>query len=56
MPWYIWLLIAGVLGSIIGSLLLLRDSAKRMPIDADALERMKQRNQVLEEQEQQDKE
>ncbi|NLD13899.1 MAG: DUF2897 family protein [Gammaproteobacteria bacterium] len=47
MPWYIWLVIAAALGSIVGSLLLLRDTADKMPIDPDALERMKARNAEL---------
>lgn len=51
MPWYIWLLIAAVFASVIGSLLVLRDSAHKMPIQPDALERMKQRNAELEAQE-----
>lgn len=47
MPWYIWLVIAAALGSIVGSLLLLRDTAHKMPIDPEALERMKARNAEL---------
>lgn len=53
MPWYIWLLIALVLGSIIGSLLMLRSTANKMPISADKLELMRQRNAELEAQERQ---
>ncbi|NLY12120.1 MAG: DUF2897 family protein [Gammaproteobacteria bacterium] len=53
MPWYIWLLIALVLGSIIGSLLLLRNTANKMPISQEKLELMRQRNAELEEQERQ---
>lgn len=48
MPWYIWLVIAAALGSIVGSLLLLRDTAHKMPIEPDALERMKARKAELE--------
>lgn len=48
MPWYIWLLILAVFASVIGSLLLLRDTAHKMPIKPEALERMKQRNAELE--------
>ncbi len=47
MPWYIWLMIVAAFGSVLGSLLMLRDSAHRMPIDPEALERMKQRNAEL---------
>lgn len=59
MPWYIWLLIALVLGSIVGSLLLLRNTANKMPISKENLEIMRQRNAELEakerQQDQQDK-
>src|SRR5690554_2375036 len=54
MPWYIWLMTAAAFGSVLGSLLMLRDTAHRMPIDPEALERMKQRNAELEAAEQQD--
>ncbi|MCK9237435.1 MAG: DUF2897 family protein [Thiopseudomonas sp.] len=47
MPWYIWLLIATAFASVIGSLLLLRDTADKMPIDPKKLERMQQRNAEL---------
>lgn len=53
MPWYIWLLIALVFGSVAGSLLLLRDTANKMPISKDKLKIMQQRNAELEEQERQ---
>ena len=52
-PWYIWLLIALVLGSVIAALLRLRNTANTMPIDKDKLELMKQRNAELEAQERQ---
>lgn len=62
MPWYIWLLIILVLGSIVSSLLLLRTTANKMPISQDNLDIMRQRNAELdakerqqEQQEQQDK-
>jgi hypothetical protein len=44
MPWYAWLIIILALGSIVGSLLLLRDSATRLPLDAEQLKRIKARN------------
>ena len=43
MPWYVWLLLALVFGSVIGSLLILRSSAKKMPLSEDQLERMRKR-------------
>ena len=44
MPWYAWLIIIAALGSIVGSLLLLRDSATKLPLDAEQLKRIKARN------------
>ena len=43
MPWYVWLLLVLVFGSVIGSLLVLRSSAKIMPLSEDQLERMRKR-------------
>ncbi len=36
MPWYAWLIIVLALGSIVGGLLLLRDSAKKLPLSSNA--------------------
>ena len=55
MPWYIGLLITIVLGSIIGSLLLLHSTANSMPISKENLEIMRQRNAELEAKERQKK-
>lgn len=44
MPWYVWLMIALVFGSVIGSLLLLRNSAKKLPLSEEQLQRIKRRN------------
>ena len=43
MPWYVWLLLVLVFGSVIGSLLILRSSAKKMRLSEDQLERMRKR-------------
>ncbi len=51
MPWYIWLLIVLVLGSVVAALLRLRNTADTMPISKDKLELMRQRNAELEEEE-----
>lgn len=48
MPWFAWLFLALAFGLVIGSLLMLRDSADKMPIDEDALQRMHERNAELE--------
>lgn len=44
MPWYAWLIIVLALGSILGSLLLLRDSARKLPLSDEQLARIHQRN------------
>ena len=48
MPLIGWIALLLALGLVIGSLLLLRDSAHRMPIDKDKLERIKARQAELE--------
>ncbi len=44
MPWYAWLIMILALGSILGSLLLLRDSARKLPLSDEQLTRIRQRN------------
>ncbi|MBB2495088.1 DUF2897 family protein [Aquipseudomonas ullengensis] len=44
MPWYAWLIIALALGSIVGGLLLLRDSAQKLPLSEEQLKRIHERN------------
>lgn len=47
MPWYALLILLLAFGSVIGSLLLLRDSAKKLPLSKEQLERIHQRNAEL---------
>ncbi|TBU98149.1 DUF2897 family protein [Stutzerimonas kirkiae] len=44
MPWYIWLVIFIALGSIVGSLLMLRSGARKIPLTAEQKQRIAQRN------------
>ncbi|MFY1021121.1 DUF2897 family protein [Ectopseudomonas khazarica] len=44
MPWYAWLILVIALGSIVGSLLMLRDTAKRLPLTEEQLKRIHERN------------
>lgn len=44
MPWYAWLILILALGSILGSLLLLRDTAKKLPLSEEQLKRIHERN------------
>ena len=55
MPWYAWLIIVLALGSIVGGLLLLRDSAKKLPLSEDQLKRIHERNAELDAQEAKDR-
>lgn len=44
MPWYMWLLLALVFGTVVGGLLLLRDGAKKIPLTEEQLKEIKERN------------
>ncbi|HFH3921764.1 DUF2897 family protein [Pseudomonas aeruginosa] len=55
MPWYAWLIIVLALGSIVGGLLLLRDSAKKLPLSEEQLKRIHERNAELDSQEAKDR-
>lgn len=44
MPWYAWLIMLLAIGSIVGGLLLLRDSAKPLPLTDEQLKRIHERN------------
>lgn len=44
MPWYIWLLIIVVIGSIVGSLLMLRDTAYKVTLTEEEKRRVAERN------------
>ncbi|SDS45942.1 DUF2897 family protein [Pseudomonas oryzae] len=47
MPWFAWLFLALAFGLVIGSLLLLRDSADKMPLSEEELQRMRKREAEL---------
>lgn len=44
MPWYAWLILVLALGSIVGGLMLLRDTAKKLPLTEEQLKRVHERN------------
>jgi hypothetical protein len=44
MPWYAWLIMLVALGSIVGGLLLLRDSANPLPLTDEQLRLIHARN------------
>lgn len=47
MPWFAWLFLALAFGLVIGSLLMLRDTANKMPLSEEELQRMRQREAEL---------
>ena len=54
MPWYAWLIIVLAFGSIFGSLLL-RDSARKLPLSEEQLQRIRQRNAQIDAQDSEDR-
>ncbi len=55
MPWYAWLIIVLALGSIVSSLLLLRDSARKLPLTEEQLKRIHERNAEMDAKEAEDR-
>lgn len=48
MPWYIWLLIILVLGSIVSGLLVLLRTAKPLPLSEEQLQKIRERKIEME--------
>lgn len=44
MPWYIWLIMLAVIGSVIGSLMMLRKTATKIPLTEEQKARIAERN------------
>ncbi|QVM92809.1 DUF2897 family protein [Pseudomonas entomophila] len=55
MPWYAWLILIIALGSIIGGLLLLRDTAKKLPLTDEQLKKIHERNAEMDAKDAQDR-
>ncbi|MFD2641175.1 DUF2897 family protein [Pseudomonas japonica] len=55
MPWYAWLILLVALGSIIGGLMMLRDTAKKLPLTEEQLKRVHERNAEMDAKEAQDR-
>lgn len=51
MAWYAWLIIIISLGSIVAGLIILRDTARKMPLTEEQLKRIHERNAELDRQE-----
>ena len=48
MPWYAWLIMVVAAGSIVGGLLMLRDSANKVELTDEQRKRVAERNAQLE--------
>ncbi|PSS47897.1 DUF2897 family protein [Pseudomonas sp. BBP2017] len=55
MPWYAWLILVLAIGSIVGGLMLLRDTAKKLPLTEEQLKRIHERNAQMDEKDAQDR-
>ncbi|MDF0732660.1 DUF2897 family protein [Pseudomonas entomophila] len=55
MPWYAWLILIIALGSIVGGLMLLRDTAKKLPLTEEQLKKIHERNAQMDAKEAQDR-
>ena len=55
MPWYAWLILVLAIGSIVGGLMLLRDTAKKLPLTEEQLKRVHERNAEMDAKDAQDK-
>jgi len=44
MPWYAWLILIIAIGSIVGGLMMLRDTAKKLPLTDEQLRKVHERN------------
>ncbi|MGJ3442413.1 DUF2897 family protein [Pseudomonas sp. Je.1.5.c] len=55
MPWYAWLILIVALGSIVGGLMLLRDTAKKLPLSEEQLKKIHERNAEMDAKEAKDR-
>jgi hypothetical protein len=55
MPWYAWLILLVAIGSIVGGLLMLRDTAKKLPLTEEQLQRIRERNTEMDAKEAKDR-
>lgn len=55
MPWYAWLILILALGSIVGGLMMLKDTAKKLPLTDEQLKKVHERNAEADAKEAQDR-
>ncbi|KPW66358.1 Uncharacterized protein ALO82_00170 [Pseudomonas syringae pv. broussonetiae] len=55
MPWYAWLILLVAISSIVGGLMMLRDTAKKLPLTEEQLKRVHERNAEMDAKEAKDR-
>lgn len=55
MPWYAWLILLVAIGSIVGGLMMLRQSAQKVPLTDEQLKRVHERNAEMDAKEARDR-
>ncbi len=55
MPWYAWLILVVAIGSIVGGLMLLRDTANKVELTEEQRKRVAERNAEMDAKEAQDR-
>jgi hypothetical protein len=55
MPWYAWLILILAIGSIVGGLMMLRDTATKLPLTDEQLKKVHERNAQADAQDAQDR-
>ena len=55
MPWYAWLILLVAIGSVVGSLLMLKDTARKVPLTDEQKSKIRQRNAEMDVKEAQDR-
>jgi hypothetical protein len=55
MPWYAWLILLVAIGSIVGGLMMLRQSAQKLPLTDEQLKRVHERNAEMDAKDARDK-
>jgi hypothetical protein len=55
MPWYAWLILVVAIGSVVGGLLMLRNTATKVDMTEEQLKRVKQRNAEMDAKEAKDR-
>ncbi|UVL28172.1 DUF2897 family protein [Pseudomonas donghuensis] len=54
MPWYAWLILLVAIGSIVGGLMMLKETAKKLPLTEEQLKKIHERNAEMDAKERQD--